>query len=86
MNKICFKYFLGMGNHHARIRPVKLQRNPLMSIGGNCSIPGFVITKPTPHNNGTEMAKIKSRTGINEKSIYSLKKEGCKFEPQISYY
>jgi hypothetical protein len=64
INKICFKYFLGMGNHHARIRPVKLQRNPLMSIGGNCSIPGFVITKPTPHNNGTEIAKIKSRTGI----------------------
>jgi hypothetical protein len=61
-----FKNFLGIGNHHTRTKPVKLQRKPLMSIGGNCSMPGFVITKPIPHKKGTEMARKKSRISIEK--------------------
>ena len=49
-----FIYILGIGNHQTNNNPVKVQRKPLISIGGKYSIPGFVITKPTPHNNGTD--------------------------------
>ena len=59
-----FKNFFGIGNHHTRTNPVTLQRKPLMSIGGNCSMPGLVITKPIPHRQGTDIARIKSRMGI----------------------
>ena len=53
-----------MGNHQIRTIPVKLHRKPLINMGGNCSIPGFVITKPTPHKQGTDIARKKLRIGI----------------------
>ena len=77
INNNFFKYFFGIGNHHTSTRPVNHQRNPLISIGGNCSIPGLVITKPIPQKKGTDIAIIRSRRGIN-KIIYSLKKEAYK--------
>jgi hypothetical protein len=61
-----FKYFFGIGNHHTRTNPVTLQRKPLMSIGGSCSMPGLVITKPIPHRQGTDIASKKSRIGIKD--------------------
>ena len=63
--KIFFKYFLGIGKNHTRIKPDKLQRKPLISIGGNSSIPGLVNENPIPHKRGTEIANKKSRNGIN---------------------
>ena len=70
IRKIFFKYCLGIGNSHINIIPDNPHLNPLMSIGGNCSIPGLVTTNPIPHKKGTLIAKKKSLNGI--KVIYFL--------------
>ena len=61
-----------MGNHHTRIRPVKLHLKPLISIGGNCSIPSFVKVNPTPQRMGTDIASIRSRKGIENELVFKI--------------
>ena len=64
-NKISLKNFFGAGNHQTRTNPAISHRKPLINKGGNCSIPGFEITKPNPHKHGTDIARNKSFIGIS---------------------
>ena len=56
--------------------PVKPQRKPLISIGGNCSIPCLVNAKPIPHKRGTEIAKDRGLILVDTKYEFGKNSNG----------